>query len=73
VKKEEETEVETPKKIAWIVYYDDVPQDKKRFSDSLDEAIEEAQQIIQRLKREVNNDKTRIYPNEEKWQLRIFQ
>lgn len=59
-------------KISWVICYDGVPQAKPRSSNTQDEAIKEAEKIKERLKREVNNQRTLIFPNEDKWEICIF-
>lgn len=58
--------------IAWILSYDDVPQYKKCYSDTEEEVVKEANRLMNNLKYQVNNKVTKIYPNEDKWELHIL-
>jgi hypothetical protein len=60
------------KKISWQLYYDERPQSKLMFSDSIESAVQTATKIMKKLLWEVNNKVTGIYPDEQKWELRIL-
>lgn len=58
--------------ISWVVCYDGVPQAKACFSKTKDEIIKKAEKIVEGLKRDVNNHRTLIFPDDNKWEIRIF-
>lgn len=59
-------------RFSWIVCYDGVPQDKPQYSNTKCEAIKKAKKIVEQIKSQVNNHRTLIFPNENKWEIRIF-
>lgn len=59
-------------KINWQLYYDERPQSSTMSSVSTDSAINIAKGIMKKLLWEVNNKVTGIYPDEQKWEMRIL-
>lgn len=58
--------------ISWQLYYDGRPQFGAMVSQSVDSAINKAKGLMKQLLWEVNNKATGIYPDEQKWELRIL-
>ncbi len=60
------------KKVSWQLYYDERPQTNTMLSENAESAINIAKGLMKKLLWEVNNKVTGIYPNEDKWELRIL-
>lgn len=58
--------------VSWQLYYDERPQTSKMTAESVEKAYNGARNIKQKLLWEVDNKRTKIYPNEKRWELRIL-
>jgi hypothetical protein len=58
--------------VSWQLYYEERPQTATMTAESVEKASYYARNIKQKLLWEVNNKQTKIYPNENSWELRII-
>jgi hypothetical protein len=58
--------------VSWRLYYDDRPQGGTEYADSEEEAVSAGRLLCSRLKREFCGWPCYLYPDNSKWEVRVY-